>query len=236
MREYIEVGNRRLKFSPSLMCMDYLNIGRDISVLNRFFDSFHVDIMDGHFCKSIHLSPEYVRSISTIAQIPIEVHLMVENPDDYISDLIDCGADMIIIHVESAQQKVFRIINQIKSAGKSVGIALCPATPVECIRYMLGYVDKVTVLNVDIGFVGQKLIPEMLVKTREINTIRRQEGYTYVIQADGGVSEETFSSLVAAGVDDFVIGKKALFSKGSNTCDCSQQFYKDFRTAMEMAT
>ena len=229
----MEFEKSRWLFSPSLMCMGYLSVGQNIAVLNNAFDYLHVDIMDGHFCRSIHLSPEYVKDISTVSKLPIEVHLMVDNPEDYIQQLIEYGANTIIVHIESAQKNIFRIIDMVHSAHRRIGIALCPSTPVENISYLLAHVDMVTVLNVDVGFWGQSLIPEMLYKIEQLKNMKSEHKYAYLIQADGGVCNTTYASLASVGVDVFVIGKTALFGKSSNLKEAVQKMLAEFKYAIE---
>lgn len=221
------IGNKYI-LSPSLMCMSYLQIAHDVEVLNCYFDTLHVDISDGHFCKALTLSPDYIRELRQISRIPIEVHLMVDSPNDYIEQLVDAGANAIIVHIEAMERDAFRTINRIRSMGAKVGIALCPETPFAHLVPFLQYVDIISILNVDIGFVGQPLIPEMIARTRCLAELKRQHGYDYVIQSDGGVTDSTYRLLAEAGAESFVLGKKALFSKNSNlddACKTMQQIF-----------
>lgn len=229
----MESLNSNWTFSPSLMCMGFLSIKEDIQLLNKYFNSFHVDIMDGHFCKSIYLCPDYVKDISQISTLPIEVHLMVDRPGDYITDLIKNGSETIIIHVESSPREIFRLIDQVHSLGRKVGIAVCPSTPINSIYYLLEIIDKVTVLNVDVGFVGQPLLKQMLGKIKYLNQLRKREGYAFLIQADGGVCHETYYELIEAGIDDFVLGKKALFGQSSSLANSIELMQRDFKNAIQ---
>ena len=222
------MARKNWTFSPSLMCMSFLQIAHDVEILNRHFQSLHVDISDGHFCKSILLSPNYVKDIKQITTLPIEVHLMVENPNDYIDDLVDAGANTIIVHVESINRDAFRTINRIRSRGVKVGIALCPETPLSYIMPLLRYVDIVSILNVDIGFAGQPLIAEMLDRTKMLAEIKKHRQYNFVIQSDGGVTDSTYHALTTAGTECFVLGNNALFSKSHDLEDACRTMKSNF--------
>lgn len=224
----MKLDKKSILFAPSLMCMDYLNVGSQLDILNQNFDILHVDIMDGHFCKSIHLSPSFIKSIRNATNLPIEVHLMVEHPGDFITDLVECGADIITLHFESITHDAFRLISQIKSYGKQVGLALCPATPISCVKYLLNQIDILTILNVDVGYVGQPLIIEMLEKVAKARKIRTEEGYHYLIQSDGGVNISTYSDLLNAGTEIFVLGHAALFGKHPELACACKIMKKDF--------
>ena len=214
------------------MCMDYLNVSHNISILNTAFDSFHIDIMDGHFCKSIHLSPDYVKDIRKVTELPIVVHLMVEEPFDYIESLVSYGADTIIVHIESTQKNIFRIINYLHTSGKKVGVAICPSSPIECLTNVLGCVDLVSILSVDPGFIGQPLIPAVLDKIKKTSRIKEKNNYSFTIQSDGGVTSSTYSELIKAGTEDFVLGKAALFGKNQDLEKAIEEMRRDFSNAI----
>ena len=158
-------------FNPSLMCMDLLNIKEQLQILNTRADFFHVDIMDGHYVKNITLSPDFCRAIRPVCQIPLDCHLMVTTPDDFIEPLAKAGAGYICPHAETINADAFRIVNKIHSLGCKVGVVLNPATPVSYIRHYIHLLDKVTVMTVDPGFAGQPFIREMLEKISERGTV-----------------------------------------------------------------
>nr|WP_319489222.1 D-allulose 6-phosphate 3-epimerase [uncultured Caproiciproducens sp.] len=199
------------KFSPSLMCMDLLNIKQQVEFLNQKADFYHVDIMDGHFVKNITLSPDFVKMLSSIATIPIDCHLMVTDPDDYIESLAKAGAGYICPHAETINAQAFRIINKIKSFNCKVGVVLNPATPISSIQPYLHLLDKVTIMSVDPGFAGQPFIREMLDKIKEAKKLKEQNGYHYLIEVDGSCNEKTFKELYNAGVEVFIVGSSGLF-------------------------
>lgn len=198
-------------FSPSLMCADLLNLQRQIEVLNSRAAFYHVDIMDGHYVKNITLSPMFIKQIKGICKIPIDAHLMLECPSDFIETVALAGADYISPHAETINKDAFRVIQTIKALGCKAGIVLNPATPLESIRHYLPLLDKVTILTVDAGFAGQKFIPEMLNKIEEAKKIKESHGYSYLIEVDGSCNEATYKRLLEAGTEVFIVGTSGLF-------------------------
>ena len=207
---------KKMKFSPSLMCMDLLNMKEQVEILNERADFYHVDIMDGHFVKNITLSPFFVSNLKRISKLPIDVHLMTEYPDDYIEELAKSGADYICPHAETINKDAFRIINKIKSFGCKAGIVLNPATPIEWIKYYIHLLDKITVMTVDPGFAGQPFIPEMLDKIKELKELKEKNGYEYLIEVDGSCNERTFDILTEAGAEVLIVGSSGLFNLDSD--------------------
>jgi len=200
------------KFSPSLMCMNLLKLEEQIKFLNTKASFYHVDIMDGHYVKNITLSPDFIRQIRDIVTIPIDAHLMVEEPSYYVDLVLEAGADMITPHAEIINREAFRIINKIKERGRMVGVVLNPATPLEYIKHYIHLLDKITILTVDPGFAGQKFIPEMLDKIREAKRLKEEKGYSYLIEVDGSVNKKTFKVLKEAGTEVFILGSSGLFN------------------------
>ncbi len=198
-------------FNPSLMCMDLLNIKEQIQILNTRADLFHIDIMDGHFVKNITLSPDFCRTIRPICDIPLDCHLMVTTPDDFIEPLARAGAGYICPHAETINADAFRIINKIRANGCKVGIVLNPATPVSYIQYYIHLIDKITVMSVDPGFAGQPFIREMLDKIAELRRLKEEKGCHYLIEVDGSCNANTFKELAEAGAEVFIVGTSGLF-------------------------
>ncbi len=203
-------------FSPSLMCMDFLRIKEQTEVLNQYCDFYHVDIMDGHFVKNITLSPDFVKAFSKIAKKPIDCHLMVTNPEDYIESLAAAGATYISPHAETINAQAFRIYNQIEALGLKKGVVLNPATPISYIAPYLNRLDKITIMTVDPGFAGQPFIPEMLEKIAELKALKEEKGYNFLIEVDGSCNQKTFAQLAKAGTEVFIVGSSGLFSKSEN--------------------
>lgn len=204
------------KFSPSLMCMDLLKLEEQIKFFNKKADFLHVDIMDGHYVKNITLSPYFIKGIKSITEIPIDAHLMVEEPAAFIEMLAQAGATYICPHAETINKEAFRIINLIKKLGCMAGIVLNPATPVETIKHYIHLLDKITVMTVDPGFAGQAFIPEMLDKIVELRKIKEKFAYSYLIEVDGSCNKNTFEVLKRAGAEVFIVGSSGLFNLDDN--------------------
>lgn len=207
------------KFSPSLMCMDLTRFREQITAMNGRADFYHVDIMDGSYVKNITLSPFFIENLKKITDVPIDVHLMVNHPEDIIPMCIDAGADIISFHPETANNKIFRLLNQIKDAGCRCGVVLNPATPADAIKEYAHLLDKVTVMSVDPGYAGQKFIPESLTKIKELIAMRENKGYHYLTEIDGSCNEKTFNVISRSGVDVFIVGTSGLFSLADNVSD-----------------
>lgn len=203
-------------FSPSLMCMDLMDLQNQIEVLNERADFLHVDIMDGHFVKNLTLSPMFIEQIKKYTKVPIDAHLMVENPNDFIDMIVASGADYITLHAETINKDAFRTIANIRNLGCKVGVVLNPATPISYIDPYIDLIDKITILTVDAGFAGQKFIDGMLEKIREVKEIREKSGYQYLIEVDGSCNEGTFAKLADAGAEVFIVGSSGLFSLDSD--------------------
>lgn len=200
------------KFSPSLMCMDLVHFKEQVEILNNRADFYHVDIMDGHFVKNITLSPFFIQQLKKVSKIPIDAHLMVENPQDFTEMAMDAGADFISLHEETINGKSFRLIDYIKGKGKKFGVVLNPATRLENIMHYIQRVDKITVMTVDPGFAGQKFIPEMLEKIRHLKELKKNNCYEYLITVDGACNKNTFKQLSEAGAEEFILGSSGLFN------------------------
>lgn len=206
----------RYLFSPSLMCMNLMDIKHQIGVLNEKADLLHIDIMDGHYVKNITLSPFFMEQLKENVKIPMDVHLMVENPTDFIQMVKEAGASIISPHAETINKDAFRVINRIKSLGCKAGIVLNPATPLDYIQHYIHLVDKITIMTVDPGYAGQKFIPEMLDKIREAKILKEKFGYRYLIEVDGSCNTKTFRQLAEAGTEVFIVGSSGLFNLHSD--------------------
>ncbi|HIE0704941.1 TPA: D-allulose 6-phosphate 3-epimerase [Serratia marcescens] len=202
----------KYQISPSLMCMNLMDIRQQLAVLNRHADMLHIDIMDGHYVKNITLSPFFIEQIRPHTSLLLDVHLMVENPTDFIDPIARAGADFICPHAETINRDAFRVINQIRALGKKVGVVLNPATPVEFIRHYLHLLDKITVMTVDPGYAGQPFIPEMLEKIRQLRDLKRQQNLSYLIEIDGSCNQRTYRDLMAAGAEVLIVGSSGLFN------------------------
>lgn len=199
--------------SPSLMCLDMMKVPEQLSFLDEKADMFHVDLMDGHYVKNIALSVDFVRQIKPHTTKPIDVHMMVDTPMDYVDNLIDAGADYISVHAEVISSYAFRLINHVRAAGKKVGIILNPATPIEVLTPYLHLIEKVTVMTVDPGYAGQPFIPEMVEKISAVKQLRETGEHDFLIEVDGSCNKNTYGLLLNAGADVLVMGSSGLLKK-----------------------
>jgi D-allulose-6-phosphate 3-epimerase len=199
------------EFSVSLMCLDYLRIKEQIEALNNRANYYHIDIMDGHYCKNITLSPDFMRAVKRISGLPLDVHLMTEYPNDFIEAVKTAGADIISPHAETINADAFRVINKIKSLDIKAGVVLNPATPLEYIKHYIGRLDLITIMTVDVGYAGQPFIEEMLEKIQLCKKWKEVYGYSYKIEIDGSCNKQTFKRLYKAGAEIFVVGASGLF-------------------------
>ena len=171
-----------LNLSPSLMCMNLKTFADDIKFLDNKIDSYHIDIMDGHYVKNITLSSWFISQIRKISKTKISTHLMMTNPEDFIIDCINAGSDTICLHTDIIEKQAFRLINIVKDSGKEFGIVLNPATIIEVIKPYIHLLDKITVMTVDPGFAGQKFISEAVGKIKELSNLKKENGYKYKIE------------------------------------------------------
>ena len=208
----VEEGkNLNAIFAASLMCMDFLHVADSLDILNRHCQMLHADVMDGHYCPNLTLSPAFIRAVRSHTALPIDTHLMVTNPGDYIDVMAEAGADYISLHVETVNVNAFRLINRIRSAGRKAGLVLNPATPLSMAETMLPLVSILTIMTVDVGYAGQPFISHALDKIRQADALIRENGYDCIIQTDGACNKETYGPVYGAGGRAFVMGSTGLF-------------------------
>lgn len=200
-----------VKIAPSILSADFAKLGEEIKEVESAVDYIHVDVMDGHFVPNITIGPLIVDAIRPVTDLPLDVHLMIENPEHYIQAFVDAGADIITVHQEACPH-LHRVVQQIKQAGVKAGVVINPATPVESIEYVLEDVDLVLVMTVNPGFGGQSFIPSGLNKIKQLFDLRSEHGYSYEIEVDGGVNQETAKQCIHVGADVLVAGS-AIFNK-----------------------
>lgn len=195
-----------LKIAPSILSADFAKLGEEILAVEKGgADYIHVDAMDGHFVPNLTLGPNIVSAIRPITKLPLDCHLMLSNPEEYIGAFAEAGADIITIHAE-ATPHIHRAIQLIKSHHVKAGVVLNPATPVEAISYVLEDVDMVLVMSVNPGFGGQSFIDSSLKKIAVLKELKETHGYTYEIEVDGGIIPETAKKCYEAGADVLVAG------------------------------
>ncbi|MCQ6279706.1 ribulose-phosphate 3-epimerase [Bacillus sp. EB600] len=195
-----------VKIAPSILSADFAKLGEEIvDVEKGGADFIHVDVMDGHFVPNITIGPLIVGAIRPITKLPLDVHLMIENPDQYIEAFAKAGADYITVHVEACRH-LHRTIHLIKSFGAKAGVVLNPATPIETLQHIMGDIDMVLLMSVNPGFGGQTFIPEVLPKIRKVTELAAEKGVNIEIEIDGGVNPETAKLCIEAGATVLVAG------------------------------
>ena len=204
---------RAIQIAPSILSADFSALGRDIASIERGgADLIHVDVMDGHFVPNITIGPTVVRAIRRVATRPLDVHLMIEEPDRYITAFVEAGAHMISVHVEAVPH-LHRTISFIKKLGARAGAVLNPATPAGMLEDIALDLDHVLVMSVNPGFGGQSFIPNTLKKLQRVRAVLTAAGSTAPIEIDGGIDESNAAAVVAAGVSILVAGQ-AIFGTG----------------------
>ena len=192
--------------APSILSADFSKLGDEIrSVEDAGADWIHVDVMDGHFVPNITIGPLVVEAAKRVTSLPIDVHLMIENPDRYIIDFTKAGADLISVQAETCVH-LNRTIQMIKESGPRAGVVLNPSTPLSSIDWVVAYVDFVMIMSVNPGFGGQEFIPNSLNKVKALRGMIRDRGLSTLIEIDGGVKEQNIKNISDAGVDVFVAG------------------------------
>jgi ribulose-phosphate 3-epimerase len=195
------------KIAPSLLSADFSNIEKDIKMVEEAgAHVLHIDVMDGHFVPNITFGPFIVSAINKVATIPLDVHLMIENPGDYIEAFIEAGADYLTVHAE-ATPHLHRVLQQIKSKGVKAGVSLNPHTPINLIENVLNDIDLVLIMSVNPGFGGQSFIPNTINKLQELQAMLVKNNATHIeVEVDGGIKLENIKEVAEAGCDIFVSG------------------------------
>ena len=207
-------SGQAIHLAPSILAADFANLGAEIAAAGRGgADQIHVDVMDGHFVPNITIGVPVVKSLRQITKLPIDVHLMITEPDRYIEAFIDAGAALVSVHVEVLPH-LHRTITQIKKLGAKAGVVLNPSTPVSSIEEVAGDVDFVLVMSVNPGFGGQVFIPGSLKKIRSVRALLDRAGSRAPIEVDGGIDLTTVASVVEAGAEWLVAGH-AIFGGGN---------------------
>jgi len=201
------VRPRLVQIAPSILSADFAALGRDISAAERGgADLIHVDVMDGHFVPNITIGPPVVRAIRRVATRPLDVHLMIEDPDRFIEEFIAAGASMVSVHVEVVRH-LNRTVSFIRKLGAKAGVVINPATPAATLEDIAPDIDFVLVMSVNPGFGGQAFIPHSLEKLRRVRGVLDAAGSSALIEIDGGIDQSNVADVVAAGANILVAGQ-----------------------------
>ncbi len=195
-----------IKIAPSILSADFSRLGEEIKAIDHAgADYVHVDVMDGHFVPNITIGPLIVDAVRPVTELPLDVHLMIENPDQYIPDFAKAGADIIVVHAEAVRH-LHRTVQLIKSLGKKAGVSLNPATSLSVLDIILSELDLVLLMTVNPGFGGQSFIESSLPKISELRHRIDTLGLPIELEVDGGVKVDNIEQIAAAGADVFVAG------------------------------
>lgn len=193
---------RKIRVAPSVIAADQARLGEEVKRIEQAgADLLHIDVMDGHFVPNITIGPDVVKALDKITNLPLEAHLMIANPQNYIKAFSQAGADYITVHIEACKNKAREVIFEIKAQGKKAGISLNPATPLSAIKRLLKDVDLVLVMTVNPGFFGQKFMLSVLPKIKSLRKIFKGN-----IAVDGGINQETARYAILCGADILASG------------------------------
>jgi ribulose-phosphate 3-epimerase len=199
--------------APSILSADFARLGDEVTALGKAgADWVHVDVMDGRFVHNMTIGPLVVKALRRVTRLPLDVHLMIVEPERYVQDFAEAGADIITVHAEACMH-LHRVLQQIRALGKKAGVSLNPHTPEDVLRYVLELTDLVLVMSVNPGFGGQDFIPAVLPKLQNIRSMIRASGKNIHLEIDGGVKPGTARQVIEAGADVLVAGS-AVFGAG----------------------
>jgi ribulose-phosphate 3-epimerase len=202
----IQINYMSYRIAPSILSADFANLQRDIEMINRSqADWFHVDVMDGVFVPNISFGMPVVKAVHKHATKPLDVHLMIVDPDRYIKEFKACGAEVLTVHYEACTH-LHRTLQAIRVEGMKAGVAINPHTPVSVLIDILNDVDLVLLMSVNPGFGGQSFIENTFNKLSQLKTMREERGLSFLIEVDGGVNDTNAAKLIHAGADVLVAG------------------------------
>jgi ribulose-phosphate 3-epimerase len=202
----------KIRIAPSILSCNFLNLGQEIKDVERAgADLIHVDVMDGHFVPNITIGPMFVKALKTIVMTTLDVHLMIENPQKYVPDFIEAGADIVTVHAE-ADVHLLRTLDMIRSGGRKAGVSLNPSTPLSFVEYAINEIDLLLIMTVNPGFGGQQYIPSMEAKIKAARNMIRKSGKKIDLEVDGGIKASNVKRVVQAGANIVVMGTEIFHS------------------------
>ena len=207
---------KKLQLAPSMACCDLFDFGHQVRYIDERADFLHIDIKDGNYVKTYSIGPDFMNTLKPVVNKPMDAHLMVKHPQWIIEECAKAGAAYITPHTDCIESDAFVTINRILSLGCKAGIALNPASPLEAIRHYLPLLSKVTIMIVDAGYAGQKVIPLMYDKIQTLAKWRKEMGLDFLIEADGSMNAGVYRPLYEAGADVVVLGPPALWNKAED--------------------
>jgi ribulose-phosphate 3-epimerase len=194
------------KIAPSILAADFSRLGEEVLAVEQAgADYIHIDVMDGHFVPNITIGPIIVKAVKSVTKLPLDVHLMISNPDDFIDEFVQAGADILTVHAEAGYH-LHRSLQHIRKAGAKPAVSLNPASPLSMIECVLEDLDMVLLMTVNPGFGGQAFIPEVIPKIERLREIIDKKGLDIELEVDGGIGPETINRVSSAGADVFVAG------------------------------
>jgi D-allulose-6-phosphate 3-epimerase len=205
--------DKKLLVAPSMGCCDLYDFENQVRFIDAHADFLHIDIKDGNYVKTFGVGPDFMQVLKKVVKTPMDAHLMIRHPQDYIEACAQAGATYITPHTDCIESDAFVTLNKIRALGCKAGIALNPAAPLEAIRYYLPLLSKVTIMIVDAGYAGQTVITQMYEKIRTLALWRDEMGLDFLIEADGSMNAGVYAPLYQAGADMVVLGPPALWNK-----------------------
>ena len=219
--------------APSVGCCDLFHIEEQVKIIDERSDFLHMDIKDGVYVPSFGIGPDYLDYLKDKVTKPMDAHLMIKHPQQYLEVFAKAGAAYITPHTDCIEGDAFVTINKIKDLGCKAGIALNPSVPLETIQYYLPLLDKVTLMIVDAGISGQKVITQVYDKIRKLVKMREEMGLDFLIEADGSMNKDVYLPLYEAGADMVVLGPPALWNKSDDFEEAWEIMEKELQEALQ---